>query len=393
MNQKITEAAKTIHSLTSMPVFCYKNGQLEEYYSVYRIPDEIPDLFLPYRDSLKDFESSIGCITTMYKFYFGFIRYNNEYMVIGPFTDSPKSFDELTKIADRLDPAQRCHNNIIDALHKCPQRSVASFFPILSNTYRMLSFHEDGDLCKNEDFLNSVVEVAFHDTGAEGLTHHNLSMESFFEGMIERGDVEGMEEWFRDNPIFHFRMTITGDELRDARDCFILCSSLYAKAAYRGGLDRGFTLRLQLNAIRAMEELDSINDILVLQSKLALEYTREVALQQETTAHTKLVRDAIRIIQRKMFETIRIDEIAKELSVSRGYLSKAFHAETGQTISEYAMERKIAEAKRQLRSSHQSLSSISETLRFSSQSHFTKVFKRVTGMTPKQFRDFSNTPD
>lgn len=391
MNTRIIEAGKTIHSLTSMSVFCYKDGNLEEYFSSYRIPEEIPDLFLLYKDYLQNFDSSIGCISTVYKFYFGFIRYDNEYLVIGPFTDNQKSLSDITAIADNLDPEFRCHNNIVDALLNCPKRSVSSFLPILASTYRLISFKEDGDICKNRDFLNSVVEMTFYDAGVEGVTARNLSMEAFFEGMIERGDVDAMEEWFRDNPIFHFRMTITGDELKDVRDCFILCSSLYAKAAYRGGLDRGYTLHLQLNAIRSMEEMDSIRDILMLQSKLAMEYTREVAVYHETSADTKLIRDAIRIIQRNLFEIIRIDDIAKELSVSRGYLSKAFHKEVGQTISDYITKNKIAEAKRQLRSSQRSLSSISDLLKFSSQSHFTKVFKREIGMTPKQYRDSNIT--
>ena len=390
MDTRISEAAKAIHSLTSMTVSCYRDGQLFEYYSDYRIPEELPDFFFPYRHRLSELDSSIGCITSVHGFIFGFVRYADQFLVVGPFTEYRKSFTDLKEVADKLDPEFNFHENIIQILHTCPQMSFYSFIPILISTYRLLHFNEGNGVGNSLEFLTSTVNVSFYETETGDISAKNLSMEAMFEGIIEHGDVNALEEWFRINPLFHFRIYITGDELKDARDCFILCSSLYAKAAHRGGLDRGFTLNYQLNAIRAMEEMDNITDILRLQSDLALAYTREVAMFHDIAANTRLIRDAVRIIQRNLYTALRVDDIAEELSVSRGYLSKTFHDETGETISSFITQRKVAEAMRLLSYSRNSLSEISELLKFSSQSHFTRVFKKQTGMTPKHFRDLGH---
>ncbi len=57
------------------------------------------------------------------------------------------------------------------------------------------------------------------------------------------------------------------------------------------------------------------------------------------------------------------------------------------TISEFITQEKIEEAKRLLIGSNHTLLEISNLLHFSDQSYFTKSFKKVTGMTPKVYRN------
>ena len=394
MESKISETAKTIHALTNITTRHYKNRQLIECHSSFVFPEPLQDLFRLYWEKLSRINTPIGCVTTSHKLCFGFVRYSDEYLVIGPVMETPRSFSEIRTIADHLDPEFRCHDILIKALRSCPTMSVYSFMPILAGTLRLLNFSEGADAGRFDDaLLTSIVDITFLDPGTDGGTARYQSMEYFFEDIIERGDVRAIQQWFLRNPLFHFRISITGNSLKDVRDCFILCSTLYAKAATRGGLDRNHTLRLQLNAIRAMEELDNESDILQLQSDLAIEFTREVAAFNSNPAGTKLVRDAMRIIQASLYSSIRVDDIAAGLSVSRGHLSKVFRSEVGQTISGFITQKKIEEAKRLLLSTSRSLASISDLLKFSSQSHFTKVFKTSTGMTPKQFRDAGRLQD
>ena len=56
------------------------------------------------------------------------------------------------------------------------------------------------------------------------------------------------------------------------------------------------------------------------------------------------------------------------------------------TIGRYIQKEKIARAKNLLVYSDRSILEISEYLCFNSQSHFGKVFKKETGMTPRQYR-------
>ena len=57
------------------------------------------------------------------------------------------------------------------------------------------------------------------------------------------------------------------------------------------------------------------------------------------------------------------------------------------TISEFIMQEKIEEAKRLLILSNHTILEISSLLHFTDQSYFTKTFKKVTGVTPKVYRN------
>ena len=55
------------------------------------------------------------------------------------------------------------------------------------------------------------------------------------------------------------------------------------------------------------------------------------------------------------------------------------------TLKDYIIKMKIREAKGLMENSNKTLISISTALGFSSQSHFTRAFKKETGMTPKEY--------
>ena len=59
----------------------------------------------------------------------------------------------------------------------------------------------------------------------------------------------------------------------------------------------------------------------------------------------------------------------------------------GINLIEYVNQQKIEEAKRLLRESTLKLYEISDMLGFNNSFYFSRVFKKVTGMTPKDYRN------
>ena len=72
---------------------------------------------------------------------------------------------------------------------------------------------------------------------------------------------------------------------------------------------------------------------------------------------------------------------------SPNYLSKKFKTEIGISISEYIAKEKIDAAKNLLISGDNKITKICDQLGFGSQSYFSELFKKYTGMTPVQYRD------
>jgi AraC-like DNA-binding protein len=78
--------------------------------------------------------------------------------------------------------------------------------------------------------------------------------------------------------------------------------------------------------------------------------------------------------------------LAKECGVSEVHLARAFRHFHGITVGEYIRNLRIAEAKRDLASSAESITDIAQRLGFFDQSHFTRAFKAATGLAPIRFR-------
>ena len=78
---------------------------------------------------------------------------------------------------------------------------------------------------------------------------------------------------------------------------------------------------------------------------------------------------------------------ANELEITPKHLSRTVKAQTGFTAVEWIERYVILESKVLLKSSNLNIQQIADELNFPSQSFFGKYFKKVTGMTPKEFRN------
>jgi len=99
-----------------------------------------------------------------------------------------------------------------------------------------------------------------------------------------------------------------------------------------------------------------------------------------------LVQEMITYLNNHLMQTISIQALCQEFSYSKAYLSKLFKNKTGRTILEYFTGLKIAEAKRLTRETNLNISQIAAQLGYDSSQYFSRSFKRVTGMTPQEYR-------
>jgi AraC family transcriptional regulator len=85
-------------------------------------------------------------------------------------------------------------------------------------------------------------------------------------------------------------------------------------------------------------------------------------------------------------ENLTISEIAAQVSVNPAHLSRVFRQFHNQAITDYLHDLRVQFAFQQLADPEVALSAIATASGFADQSHFTRVFKQCTGMTPGAFR-------
>ncbi|QJD84522.1 AraC family transcriptional regulator [Cohnella herbarum] len=90
-------------------------------------------------------------------------------------------------------------------------------------------------------------------------------------------------------------------------------------------------------------------------------------------------------ITRHYREKIGLPDLARFVNRTPSYISSVFRAVTGQTITEYTQQIRLAAARDLLTKSHMTIGEISNHLGFCEQSYFNKVFKKATGLPPSAF--------
>ena len=98
------------------------------------------------------------------------------------------------------------------------------------------------------------------------------------------------------------------------------------------------------------------------------------------------IQKAITYISTDLTSDLSLKSLAGQLNVNSSYLSTLFKKETGLPLTEYVNRRRIDMAKELLANTSYPLKSIATQCGISDIQYFTRMFKRITGMTPKTYR-------
>lgn len=125
---------------------------------------------------------------------------------------------------------------------------------------------------------------------------------------------------------------------------------------------------------------------LALASYLSRRYGRAAPVRPARKLSPWCIRRIDETIEAHIDRPILIDDLAALAGISAGYFHRAFRATTGMTPLEYIQERRIRRAIVLLASERASVAEIALRVGFLSPSHFTRTFRRVTGMIPSHAR-------
>lgn len=94
---------------------------------------------------------------------------------------------------------------------------------------------------------------------------------------------------------------------------------------------------------------------------------------------------ACSFIAENLGERFTLDDLARQAGVSRFHFARLFRVSTGDSPMAYLLKSRIERAKQMLLQDDRPVCEIAAVLGFCDQSHLTRTFRRLTGLTPREF--------
>ena len=167
----------------------------------------------------------------------------------------------------------------------------------------------------------------------------------------------------------------------------IVLDSSEGRAAMDGGLSRQQALGVGDSYIRQVESADTIEEVMGIYEPMVSDFIRRVHNKHLQQQYSVPIRNCMDYMEQHITEPLTVRSVVEGTGYTGYYISNLFRRETGKSLGEYINERKVEYAKHLLLETGDSVGANSKQLNFSSASHFTAVFRQVTGMTPSAFRE------
>ena len=209
---------------------------------------------------------------------------------------------------------------------------------------------------------------------------------------IRNGNVEAVRDRFkiaRNNFLNgnDGRGKLSQDPLRNAIYHLVSSAAVISRQCIDGGLDMNTAYTLSDIYINKADEARSVEEVVDLIAEMQIDYATRMREVRKNDALSIHVRRAIDYIYNNLNRPITVKQLAENESLNPECFSRLFANETGMKVSEFIIGAKMKTAQNMLSYSNYSILDISMSLGYPSQSAFSTVFKKQTGMTPKKYRD------
>ncbi len=144
-----------------------------------------------------------------------------------------------------------------------------------------------------------------------------------------------------------------------------------------------------VNSIENIRELQAINNLseLKLCCSQKIEFVTKGIYECREKKVNILVTKAIHYIRDNFRKDITLEDVSQYVNISPHYFSKLFKDETGENFIDFLTNLRINLAKDLIKSSNMSVKEICYEIGYGDPNYFSRIFKKVVGITPTEYRD------
>ena len=323
----------------------------------------------------------------------------NRHLVFGPVTTVPYSDSDLQHLYKDYMVSNDSRSDFNSFLRQIPCLSLSSL--LKKCIFLNYCLHEE--LLSLEELTSVGQAVSENDVTSDASLlleetyqkkeneQHNQTyiLEEQLLRLVRTGDCEGFKRFAYSESNFHIGVT-GSTALRQLKNNIIITTTLCTRAAIDGGLDYDTAYQLSDYFIQSSERLTSADRLTDLLGKVSYTFAEKVAQSKTPVSTDERMQKAIRYIQQNVNQHLTVGDVADYAGFSKSYFSAYFKKTLGFSVSAFILRCKLEEGKELLQYTNKSISTISEFLCFSSQSHFHTAFRKQFGMTPSEYRKQQN---
>lgn len=182
------------------------------------------------------------------------------------------------------------------------------------------------------------------------------------------------------------------NELRDQKDYCITFNTLLRKRTEHSGVHPIHIDCYSNHNIQLIEQLSSIEQCRTFALKIIRGYCRLIR-KHTLKNYSLLTQKIITYVNTDLCADLSLKALSERLSVNASYLSTLFAKEMGMPLTEFVNHCRINHAQKLLLTTDMPIKSVALKCGMSDVYYFSRLFKRITGTTPKVYRETANFED
>ena len=186
------------------------------------------------------------------------------------------------------------------------------------------------------------------------------------------------------NELLGYVLFTEGGNMELIRLRAIELTTLLSRIAIEGGARADSIYALNSQFLVFISRQSSFDDISMLLQEVVESFIGTMFSKiDKGNAH---IRRALQYISTHYAQPLTVASVAGEIGLSPNYFATLFRQKVGETFHAYLLRVRVEEGKQLLLSTRDPLTDIAVALGFADQSYFCRVFKKLVGMTPGQYR-------
>lgn len=211
-----------------------------------------------------------------------------------------------------------------------------------------------------------------------------LKKEKELLSLISLGDKAGSQKVL--NEIFGHIFFSTGGNFEVIKARILELVVLLSRAALEGGADVEQIFGLNYKYLNQIHGFHTVEELTFWLSKIMARFT-DCVFNLVDVKHVDVIYRAIDYVKKNYMKKISLEEVASKVYLSPSYFSKIFKEEMKYNFNNYLNYIRIGISKKLLLDETVPLVDISNLAGYEDQSYFSKVFKKLTGVSPGKYRE------